>query len=127
MDPKMADAMAHQTVEKVKDTLGLGEGQQGNQCEHYTRMGASEDMPMSSIEVMLFDMEGEEVGTATFTEGDDGEVAVTVMAEGIPSGEHGIHVHDVGICDPGGPERFAGWRRDSSLPQSAVRQGAGPG
>jgi len=72
-----------------------------------TPMGASEDMSLSSIDVMLFDVEGEEVGTATFTEGDDGEVAVTVMAEGIPAGEHGIHVHDVGVCDPSGPEPFA--------------------
>ncbi|MDQ3694402.1 MAG: superoxide dismutase family protein, partial [Chloroflexota bacterium] len=71
-----------------------------------TPMGASEDMPMASIDVMLFDMGGEEVGTATFTEGDDGEVAVTVMAEGIPSGEHGIHVHGVGVCDPSSPEPF---------------------
>ncbi|MDQ3520395.1 MAG: superoxide dismutase family protein, partial [Gemmatimonadota bacterium] len=75
-------------------------------AEAATPTSTSEDMLMSNIDVMLFDVDGEEVGTAMLTE-EDGEVAVTVLAEGIPSGEHGIHVHDVGVCDPSGPEPFA--------------------
>ena len=54
------------------------------------------------IGVTLLDEAGEEVGTATFAEGGDGSVAVFVAAEGLPEGEHGIHVHDVGACDPSG-------------------------
>ena len=59
------------------------------------------------IEVPLLDEAGEEVGTATFAEAGEGRVAVVVAAEGIPEGEHGIHVHDVGVCDPSGPKPFA--------------------
>jgi Cu-Zn family superoxide dismutase len=41
---------------------------------------------------------GEVVGQATFTQQADG---VMLMAEvkGLPAGEHGIHVHEVGKCD----------------------------
>jgi Cu-Zn family superoxide dismutase len=34
-------------------------------------------------------------------------VTVSVTAEGIPPGEHGIHVHGVGVCDRSGSDPFA--------------------
>jgi Cu-Zn family superoxide dismutase len=42
---------------------------------------------------------GETVGHATFSEADDG-VMLKADVMGLPAGEHGIHVHGVGKCDP---------------------------
>jgi superoxide dismutase, Cu-Zn family len=45
------------------------------------------------------DAKGREVGSATFRETDKG-VAVTINVKGLPPGEHGTHIHEVGKCDP---------------------------
>jgi Cu-Zn family superoxide dismutase len=42
---------------------------------------------------------GDMVGTATFTQ-EAGGVRIRVQARGLPPGDHGIHVHAVGKCDP---------------------------
>lgn len=60
-----------------------------------------------AIDVALRDVDGQEVGQATLTEAADDSVAIEVSVEGIASGEHGIHVHEVGICDPAGDEPFS--------------------
>jgi Cu-Zn family superoxide dismutase len=47
--------------------------------------------------------DGTVVGTAFFTAADDGGVMVQVDVAGVAAaapGEHGIHVHMVGACDP---------------------------
>ena len=44
--------------------------------------------------------DGQTVGLATFTESVHGEVRVTFDARGLPPGEHGFHIHEVGRCDP---------------------------
>ena len=62
--------------------------------------------PAAPVEVSLIDVQSAEVGTATFTEGDDGSVAVTVSVAGLPEGDHGIHVHSMGVCDPAGEQPF---------------------
>ena len=67
----------------------------------------AEATPGASVEVTLSDVAGAEVGTATFIEEDDGVVAVVVTVEGLPPGEHGIHVHAAGVCDPVGADPFA--------------------
>jgi superoxide dismutase, Cu-Zn family len=43
--------------------------------------------------------DGQNVGTATFTQ-ESGGVRLRVQATGLPPGPHGIHVHAVGRCDP---------------------------
>ncbi len=58
------------------------------------------------VEVALQDVEGQEVGTATFAEAENG-VSVSVALMNLPAGEHGLHVHGVGICDPPGEMPFA--------------------
>jgi Cu-Zn family superoxide dismutase len=49
----------------------------------------------------LKDAQGQPVGTATLTER-DGRVRLAIEVRGLTPGEHGIHVHAVGRCDPPG-------------------------
>jgi Cu-Zn family superoxide dismutase len=42
---------------------------------------------------------GQSVGTATFTQVGNA-VRVVVEVQGLPPGQHGVHVHTVGKCDP---------------------------
>jgi Cu-Zn family superoxide dismutase len=49
----------------------------------------------------LRNAQGQPVGTATLTER-DGRVRLVVEARGLSPGEHGIHVHAIGRCDPPG-------------------------
>lgn len=60
-----------------------------------------------ALDVALYDVEGQEVGRATLSEASEGDVMISVEIEGLPPGEHGIHVHGVGICDPSGDTPFA--------------------
>ena len=59
------------------------------------------------IEVALLDADGEEVGTAEITQLTDGGVGFAVAVDGLEPGDHGIHVHETGVCEPGGDQPFA--------------------
>lgn len=64
--------------------------------------GAQDATPPASedaIEVTLQNVDGEDVGTVTLTTVDDG-VHVTGEFQNVTPGEHGLHIHQVGICDP---------------------------
>lgn len=72
-----------------------------------TRVVAQEATPAASpivgasaVSVVLRDVNGADVGTATFAEGADGVVTVIVAVQGLPEGEHGLHVHETGLCEP---------------------------
>jgi Cu-Zn family superoxide dismutase len=58
------------------------------------------------VEVALSDATGADAGTATFTENADGTITISVNAQGLPEGDHGIHVHARGLCDPSGEQPF---------------------
>jgi Cu-Zn family superoxide dismutase len=42
---------------------------------------------------------GERAGVAVLRQ-EDGRVRIVVQVEGLTPGQHGIHVHEVGLCDP---------------------------
>jgi Cu-Zn family superoxide dismutase len=71
----------------------------------------------TGLEVPLKDRAGRELGTATFTEGADG-FSVVVELIGLRPGEHGVHLHEAGICDPRAEEAFSNagghWNPDDS-------------
>jgi superoxide dismutase, Cu-Zn family len=46
----------------------------------------------------LADGDGNPVGSVTFSDTPSGLVLVTVSVEGVPSGVHGIHIHETGDC-----------------------------
>ncbi len=48
----------------------------------------------------LLSATGQQMGTATFTQKGDAPVQVDVSLTGLPAGKHGVHVHDLGKCDP---------------------------
>jgi Cu-Zn family superoxide dismutase len=60
-------------------------------------------LPLSAFaaSAMIKNAKGEQVGTATLTQGKGG-VALAVKVEKLPPGEHGIHIHSVGKCE--GPD-----------------------
>ncbi|SNB47360.1 superoxide dismutase family protein [Geobacter sp. DSM 9736] len=61
---------------------------------------AAAEKPITAQATMR-DASGTVVGSATFTEKDDG-VEVSVKVAGLPPGKHGIHLHEKGACDPPG-------------------------
>jgi superoxide dismutase, Cu-Zn family len=61
--------------------------------------------PMASV--TLRDVAGTDVGTATLTEDGEQHVTITVEVSGLTPGEHGIHVHETGLCDPSGDQPFS--------------------
>lgn len=52
------------------------------------------------VTVTLQDPDGQEVGTVSMTSVDAG-TEVSVAASGLEPGFHGLHVHEVGLCEPG--------------------------
>lgn len=53
-------------------------------------------------------VEGQPVGVAAIEEAEGGVSVTVVNSEdsGLASGEHGLHIHETGICDPSGDEPF---------------------
>jgi len=47
---------------------------------------------------MIQTADGESVGSATATEA-GGSVMITLNAQGLPPGEHGVHIHMTGACE----------------------------
>ena len=62
--------------------------------------------PMAALDVPLIDAAGDAVGLATFSEDADG-VTVRLLIEGLSPGEHGWHLHAIGLCEPDSPEPFS--------------------
>ncbi len=77
-----------------------------------TAVGAAQDatpaVMEAGMEIALLDAAGQQVGLATFAPADDGMgVEIEVQVQELAPGDHGIHVHETGACDPGGDSPFA--------------------
>jgi Cu-Zn family superoxide dismutase len=77
----------------------------------------------TSASATLRDVSGATVGTASFTE-TSGGVLVSGSLSGIGSGTHGIHVHEIGKCDP--PFTSAGGHLNPDAKQHGFRNPKGP-
>jgi len=62
-------------------------------------------MAMAAFDVPLIDASGAAVGLATFSEDADG-VTLLLLVEGLDPGEHGWHLHEMGVCEADGAEPF---------------------
>lgn len=66
--------------------------------------GMKEKVPVNAeatktIETSLINTEGEQIGDAHFTEV-DGILTISLGAEGLKPGIHGIHLHEKAVCTP---------------------------
>ena len=59
-----------------------------------------------SVSAIIMDAEGNEIGAAVFIP-IEGGTHVEVEVQGLPEGDHGIHIHQQGDCDPSGDEPFS--------------------
>ena len=48
----------------------------------------------------LINLDGEEIGRATFSITPSGIVVIRAEASGLDDGEHGFHIHETGKCEP---------------------------
>ena len=59
-----------------------------------------------TIPVALVDVDGRIVGTGTVAES-AGQVLIRISGTGLEPGEHGVHIHEFGVCSAAGEEPFA--------------------
>ena len=64
------------------------------------------EAPSTAAGAVLHDTTGRVVGVALIATGATGTVTVYVAAHGLEPGEHGLHVHETGVCDPTGEKAF---------------------
>jgi superoxide dismutase, Cu-Zn family len=54
---------------------------------------------VKSVAAPILNTDGKEIGKVSFAEADDG-VTISILAEGISPGVHGVHIHETGVCTP---------------------------
>lgn len=79
-----------------KNAAGAEGGASGMATESAS-IPASEAAAMIAV-ANLQDAQGQAIGTATATPGAD-TLTLSLRAEGLPPGDHGVHVHMVGKCE----------------------------
>lgn len=72
----------------------------------------------------LRDSSGAVVGEATLVEGAGGSVEVALTVAGLEAGEHGVHVHETGRCEP--PFESAGGHFNPDSTQHGLENPEGP-
>lgn len=60
-----------------------------------------------TLAALIQDTDGKTIGVALLAEEEDDEVSIGVVAVGLEPGDHGMHIHETGVCDPTGDRAFA--------------------
>ena len=94
------------TVVSVAATLILGAGLGGSIATSAQDATPSAAGPTSAGTV-IHDTEGRVVAVALVMEDTDGVAGVFVTATGLEPGEHGLHAHETGVCEPTGEKAFS--------------------
>jgi Cu-Zn family superoxide dismutase len=81
--------------------------------------------PAEPLHASVLNGESEQIGTAVFEQTPVG-VLISVAIEGLPLGEHGFHIHEVGVCDPGEGFKMAGGHFTPRSHQHGLKVAAGP-
>lgn len=66
----------------------------------------AQDVAPVGTEVPLRDIGGRDVGVVTLADTPEG-LSLTVSVSELKPGDHGIHLHEAGLCDPSGESPFA--------------------
>lgn len=67
---------------------------------------AQDSAPRTSISgVGIVNQQGLQIGTVIGSES-DGALTLVITASNLPAGEHGLHIHETGSCDPAGEKPF---------------------
>lgn len=78
-----------------------GTGEEAGESADEDNDGGAIQEASEEIEVTMYDTDEEEMGTATFSEADDG-LTIALESEGLEPGTHGMHIHNAGMCE--GPD-----------------------
>lgn len=69
---------------------------------------ASPAAEAEALDVVVMTQDGEEAGVLSFVQVDGLDaVRITGELQNLEPGDHGLHIHAVGICDPAGDEPFS--------------------
>ncbi len=63
--------------------------------------------PPAPVTVALQNVDGLLAGSLTFSEDEPGMVSISGNIIGLEPGDHGIHVHETGVCEPSGEKPFS--------------------
>jgi Cu-Zn family superoxide dismutase len=66
-------------------------------CASASRMGNA----VSRATAIMYDVSGTPIGTAELWQDPNGQVNVEIASLALPAGTHGIHFHQVGLCEGG--------------------------
>lgn len=70
-------------------------------CDDDPVIGAPGPEPERTVHAALQSPEGMDIGYVMFTQMGEGSVGVSiVITDGQTPGDHGVHIHEIGKCDP---------------------------